>query len=178
MLPHDRPARRPATSTDRTAATMKERDTNLVRGGARNQLILRAVERPATCEIAALLVGIRISEHHFDLISTRRHLCAKAYVTHQLIENRARLGERRGRLHEWDQVDFWCSRERASGLRRGDAWICRPGEEGEERLEILNSFKPADHVVGKRRPPMYALQLRSNANRCNHFAKRDVWHDL
>ena len=136
------------------------------------------MERPAAREIAALLIRIRISEHHFDLISTRRHLCAKGYVTHQLIENRARLGERRGRLHEWDQVDLWCPWERTSGLRRGDACIGSPGEEGEERLEILNSFEPADHVVGKRRPPMCALQLCSNANRCNHFAKRDVWHDL
>src|ERR671937_3052119 len=56
--------RRAAASTHGSTPAMKDSQCPSVAGDDRRDRLVRAVERPGGTEIAALLVAVRIAEHH------------------------------------------------------------------------------------------------------------------
>ncbi len=78
---------RPATPSDGTATTMKYATADGMAGGDLNHLLLRLVKSPGSRHDAAILAGIRISQHDFLHASALRQQLLVNIVLQQRVQH-------------------------------------------------------------------------------------------
>ena len=74
-LREDRGVRRPAAAAGAAAAAVEDRQRDAGLAATRGELLLRAVDRPLRGEVAAVLAGVGVADHHLDVAAARGDAC-------------------------------------------------------------------------------------------------------
>jgi hypothetical protein len=80
---------------------MKEDDARAVRLDHRGDLGLRSVGGPARCDVADVLVGVRVADHHLLLVADGSERRSIHRLVEQAADDRGRVGEPAARLEQW-----------------------------------------------------------------------------
>ena len=90
----DRPVGRPAAAAQRAAAAVEEHPPHAVSLELLGERDLRPVGRPAGGDVARVLVGVRVADHHLLLVADRAQRGAVDRQLQQRAHRRRRLLER------------------------------------------------------------------------------------
>ncbi len=102
----DRPIGPPATAADRPAAPVKEPEVDARRLARLSQFSLHPVQRPVRPPVAAVLVAVRVPEHHLLEIPPRRQVRPVGGVREQRPHQRPCLLQVRHRLEQRHDVEI------------------------------------------------------------------------
>ena len=165
-LREDRIEARPAAAADRAAAAVKEPQLHAVRAAGVDEQHFSAIQRPVGRQVAAVLVAVRVAEHHFlpvaaagDHRSVGRHRESR---THDVAAARKVVD----RLEQRNDVDG----ERRAAQQPGFLQQDRDLEQVGDRL----AFR--DHVVRQRRRAEARVNVGglSKDRKLAHHARRIV----